>query len=37
MGYVAKEHAALDNEIFVKIREKLLKARIVKLPFYKAD
>ena len=35
MGYVAKEHAAPDSEIYVKIREKLLKARIVKLPFYK--
>jgi aminomethyltransferase len=36
MGYVAKEHAAFDNEIFIRIRERLLKARIVKLPFYKA-
>jgi aminomethyltransferase len=35
MGYVAAEHAGFDNEIFVKIREKLLKARIVRLPFYK--
>jgi aminomethyltransferase len=36
MGYIAAEHAAFDNEVFVKIREKLLKAKIIKLPFYKA-
>ncbi|MBW6461272.1 MAG: glycine cleavage system aminomethyltransferase GcvT [Bacteroidales bacterium] len=35
MGYVSKEHFAIDNEIYIRVREKLLKARIVKLPFYK--
>jgi aminomethyltransferase len=35
MGYVTSEQAAIGNEIYIKIREKLLKAKIVKLPFYK--
>ena len=35
MGYVETEHAGIDSEIFIKIRDKLLKAKIVKLPFYK--
>jgi aminomethyltransferase len=35
MGYVATGHAAIGSEIYIKIREKLLKAKIVKLPFYK--
>lgn len=35
MGYIAKEHSKLGNEIFIKIREKLMPATIVKLPFYK--
>lgn len=35
MGYVAKEHAGTGSEIYIRIREKLLKAKIVKLPFYK--
>ena len=35
MGYVKKEHAKFDTEIFIRIRNKLLKARIVKTPFYK--
>lgn len=35
MGYVASEHAGFGNEIFIKVRNKLLKAQIVKLPFYK--
>jgi len=25
----------VDTEIYVKIREKLIKAKVVKLPFYK--
>lgn len=36
MGYVAKGHWDLNNEIYIKIREKLTKAKIVKLPFYKS-
>lgn len=35
MGYVSREHASFGNEIFIKVRNKLLKAQIVKLPFYK--
>ncbi|MDX2047210.1 MAG: glycine cleavage system aminomethyltransferase GcvT [Chitinophagaceae bacterium] len=33
MGYVQTEHAAADCEIFIEIRDKLLKAKVVKLPF----
>ncbi|MHA4845438.1 glycine cleavage system aminomethyltransferase GcvT [Flavitalea antarctica] len=33
MGYVALDHSALDNEIYIKVRDKLLKAKIVKFPF----
>ena len=35
LGYVSTEHAALDSEIYVEIREKGVKAKVVKLPFYK--
>lgn len=34
MGYVAKEFAKSDTEIFVQVRNKQLKAKVVKLPFY---
>jgi len=33
MGYVKKENATLGNEIFVAVRNKQLKAEIIKLPF----
>jgi aminomethyltransferase len=33
MGYVDTHHANIDNEIFIKVRQTLLKARIVKMPF----
>lgn len=33
LGYVAVENAAIDSEIFVVVRDKLLKAKVVKLPF----
>jgi aminomethyltransferase len=33
LGYVAIENAAIDSEIFVAVRDKLLKAKVVKLPF----
>ncbi|MEY3681998.1 MAG: glycine cleavage system protein [Bacteroidota bacterium] len=36
LGYVSIENAALDHEIFIEIREKGVKAKVVKLPFYKA-
>jgi aminomethyltransferase len=35
MGYVKTENAKTDSEIFIKVRDKALKAKIVKLPFYK--
>ena len=35
MGYIKTECAKMDSEIFINIREKLVKAKIVKLPFYK--
>lgn len=33
MGYVAKAYAALDTGIYVKVRDKLLQAKVVKIPF----
>ncbi len=36
MGYVKPEFSKPDTEIFIKVRDKLLKAKVVKLPFYKA-
>lgn len=36
LGYVQISHAAIDSEIFVVIRDKKIKAKVVKLPFYKA-
>ncbi|HLF46744.1 MAG TPA: glycine cleavage system aminomethyltransferase GcvT [Chitinophagaceae bacterium] len=33
MGYVTVENANLDTEIFVAVRDKSLKAKVVKLPF----
>ncbi|HET6990071.1 MAG TPA: glycine cleavage system aminomethyltransferase GcvT [Bacteroidia bacterium] len=35
MGYVKTENSKIDSEIFIKVRDKALKAKIVKLPFYK--
>ena len=35
MGYVKTEYSKTGNEIFVKVRDKLLKAQIVKMPFVK--
>jgi aminomethyltransferase len=35
LGYVPAEFATLDSEIFVSIRDKGVKAKVVKLPFYK--
>lgn len=35
LGYVATEHSALDTEIFIEIREKGIKTKVVKAPFYK--
>jgi aminomethyltransferase len=33
MGYVNTDNAALDNEIFIEIRNNPIKAKIVKMPF----
>src|SRR6187402_2544220 len=33
MGYVAVGNAAIDSEIFIAVRDKSLKAKVVKLPF----
>ncbi|MFM2363310.1 MAG: hypothetical protein RLZZ316_2212 [Bacteroidota bacterium] len=33
MGYVNSAHAALDTEIFIAVRDKQLKAKVVKFPF----
>lgn len=35
MGYVAKEYSTPDSEINIMVRNKALKAKVVKLPFYK--
>jgi len=37
MGYVKEEYSKFGSEIYIKIREKLLKAVVVKTPFYKVD
>ncbi|HSG68563.1 MAG TPA: glycine cleavage system aminomethyltransferase GcvT [Bacteroidales bacterium] len=34
MGYIKQGFNKFDSEIFIKIRDKLLRARIVKTPFY---
>ena len=33
LGYVATAHAAVDSEIFIDIRNTLVKAKVVKFPF----
>lgn len=33
MGYVNLAHATLDTEIYISVRDKLLKAKVVKFPF----
>lgn len=35
MGYVLVDHASVETEIFIRIRNKDIKAQVVKLPFYK--
>jgi aminomethyltransferase len=34
MGYVSSAHTAVDSEIFISIRDKGVKAKVVKMPFY---
>ncbi len=33
MGYVDAKYAPIDSEIFIKVRQTLLKAKVVKMPF----
>lgn len=33
LGYVTVEHASQDSEIYIKVRDKALKAKVVKTPF----
>ena len=35
MGYVQKAFIKADTEIYIQVRKKSLKAKVVKLPFYK--
>jgi aminomethyltransferase len=35
MGYVPAALAQEGSEVYVKIRDKALKAKVVKFPFYK--
>lgn len=35
LGYVDIAHTAMDSELYIEIREKGVKAKVVKLPFYK--
>jgi aminomethyltransferase len=36
MGYVKSEFSKTDSIIYIRVRDKLLKANVVKFPFYKA-
>ncbi len=33
LGYVQTEHSSLDSEIYIEVRDKMLKAKVVKIPF----
>ena len=35
LGYVQKKNSELDSDIYIAVRNKKLKAKIIKLPFYK--
>lgn len=37
LGYVATEYSKTDGEIFIKVRNKRLKAKIVRLPFVQSN
>jgi aminomethyltransferase len=37
MGYVAREYSAIGTQIFVRIRNKMIPAKIVKLPFIRQN
>jgi aminomethyltransferase len=33
MGYVSTEFSKVDSEIYIEIRDKQIKAKVVKIPF----
>jgi aminomethyltransferase len=33
MGYVESAFTAIDSQIYIKVRDKLLEAKVVKIPF----
>jgi aminomethyltransferase len=33
MGYVKKEYSEIDSPVFIKVRDKLLAAKVAKVPF----
>lgn len=33
MGYVHQNFSSIDADIYIKVRDKLLKAKVVKMPF----
>jgi aminomethyltransferase len=33
LGYVATEHSSIDTDIFIEIRNNMVKAKVVKIPF----
>jgi len=35
LGYINSAYTKFDTEIYIKVRNKNLKAKVVKLPFYK--
>lgn len=35
MGYIKTPYNKADTDIFIKVRDRLLKAKVVKMPFYK--
>jgi aminomethyltransferase len=37
LAYVETAFSKLDSEIYIKVRDKLSKAKVVKLPFYKGN
>jgi aminomethyltransferase len=37
MGYVTTAHSKADSEIYIKIRDKAIKAKVVKVPFLKTN
>lgn len=37
MGYIQKQYVKFDTEVYIRVRKKLLKAKVVRLPFYKVS